>query len=108
MRTSTLKRGGRACSSLTRTPRPITVANEQCVMVGVISTITVLIGDLGDRGGSICMSGRLTTAREPKDSGCSGSEIVEIRSARGSQNGEATRLGWAAVLHTVASTHGHT
>lgn len=33
--TSTLKRGGRAFSSRTRTPRPMTVAREQCVIVGV-------------------------------------------------------------------------
>jgi hypothetical protein len=43
MRTSTRNRGGRACSSLVRTPRPMTVASEQCVMVGVISTKTVLM-----------------------------------------------------------------
>jgi len=32
-----------------------------------------------DRG-AMWMSGRETTAREPRDRGCSGSEIVEIRS----------------------------
>lgn len=34
--TSTLKREGRACSRRTRTPSPITVASEQCVIVGVM------------------------------------------------------------------------
>ena len=28
----------------------------------------------------MCMSGRLTTAREPRERGCSGSEMVEMRS----------------------------
>jgi hypothetical protein len=51
MRTSMRKRGGRACSSRTRTPKPMTVASEQCVMVGVISTTTVLMEDCGETGG---------------------------------------------------------
>lgn len=29
------------------------------------------------------MSGRFTTAREPRESGCSGSEMVEMRSVNG-------------------------
>lgn len=82
IRTSTRKRGGRACSSRTRTPKPITVASEQWVMVGVISTTTVLMEENGDIGGWIWISGRFTTAREPRESGCSGSEIDEMRSAK--------------------------
>jgi hypothetical protein len=31
--------------------------------------------------GVICISGRFTTAREPRDSGCSGSEMVDIKSS---------------------------
>ena len=41
IRTSTRNRGGSDCSSLTRTPSPITVARLQCVIVGVIRTVTV-------------------------------------------------------------------
>ena len=59
----------------------MTVAREQWVMVGVISTTTVLMGERGEVGGLMWMSGRLTTAREPSDSGCSGSEMVDMRSA---------------------------
>ncbi len=51
-------------------------------MVGVISTTTVLIGDRDDVGGLTWMSGRLTTASEPRERGCSGSEMVAIRSVR--------------------------
>ena len=80
MRTSTLKRGGRACSRRTRTPSPMTVARLQCVMVGVTSTVTVLIGDARPLGGEMWMSGRDTTANEPRLRGCSGSEMVDIRS----------------------------
>jgi hypothetical protein len=80
MRTSTRKRGGKACSSRTRTPSPMTVAREQCVIVGVTSTTTVLIDEWGEVGGCIWMSGRLTTASEPSERGCSGSEIDEMRS----------------------------
>jgi len=52
-------------------------------MVGVISTSTVISSSraLGvPGGGEMCMSARLTTAKEPRDSGCSGSEMVDIRS----------------------------
>lgn len=80
MRTSMRKRGGRACSRRTRTPKPMTVASEQWVIVGVISTTTVLMEDRGETGARIRISGRFTTASEPNDSGCSGSEIVEMRS----------------------------
>lgn len=81
MRTSMRKRGGRACSRRTRTPKPMTVASEQWVIVGVISTTTVLMEDRGETGGRIWISGRFTTASEPSDRGCSGSEMVEMRSA---------------------------
>ena len=53
------------------------MASEQCVIVGVISTSTV---ERSRVRGAIWMSGRLTTAREPRERGCSGSEIVEMRS----------------------------
>lgn len=91
--TSTRNLGGNACSSLTRTPRPITVASEQCVIVGVTSTVTVVIcgcpllplGDreVGGRVGEREMSGRLTTEREPRVRGCSGSWMGAMRSVRG-------------------------
>ena len=64
----------------TLTPSPITVASEQCVIVGVTSTLTVEILDWGLEGGKIAISGRETTASDPKERGCSGSEIVLIRS----------------------------
>ena len=83
IRTSTLKRGGRACSSRTRTPRPITVAREQWVMVGVIRTVSVVRGDAEPFSGKVgvrWISGRLTTERDPSVRGCSGSEIGEMRS----------------------------
>ncbi len=41
------------------------------------------MGEVGEAEGRMWMSGRLTTAREPRERGCSGSEIVEIRSVRG-------------------------
>lgn len=58
------------------------MARLQCVMVGVIRTVTVRRGDCGllGREGVIDMSGSETTARDPKDIGCSGSDIPEIRS----------------------------
>jgi len=82
IRTSTLNRGGRACSSLTRTPSPITVAKLQWVIVGVISTRTVRSGEDGEESGAMWISGRLTTEREASERGCSGSEMVDIRSAQ--------------------------
>jgi hypothetical protein len=52
--------------------------------VGVISTRTLVkvfvFGSAGD--GEMWISGKLTTASEPKESGCSGSEMVEMRSMR--------------------------
>lgn len=82
--TSTRKFGGNDCSNRTRTPKPIAVASEQCVMVGVISTSTrVKVSVLGRAGeGVIWMSGKLTTASDPRVRGCSGSEMVEMRSGR--------------------------
>lgn len=82
MRTSIRNLGGRDCSKRTRTPSPITVAKLQCVIVGVMRTVTVRRGDSGlfGRDGLIEMSGRETTAREPSDIGCSGSDMVETRS----------------------------
>ena len=78
IRTSTRKRAGSARSSRTRTPSPITVARLQCVMVGVTITVTVLMPPA--RARLISMSGSDTTASEPRLSGCSGSEMVEMRS----------------------------
>jgi len=49
--TSTRNLGGSACSRRTRTPRPMTVARLQWVMVGVTSTSTELMGDRDDVGG---------------------------------------------------------
>ena len=80
MRTSTLKRGGRACSNRTLTPSPMTVVREQAEVVGVIKTRTVLMRDRGEVGGMISMSSSVTTPSEPSERGCSGSEMVEIRS----------------------------
>ena len=83
--TSTRNLGGRACSSLTRTPRPITVAREQCVIVGVMRTVSVVSGDDGPCSGNVGvrkMSGRLTTESEPRVNGCSGSDMGEIRSVQ--------------------------
>lgn len=64
----------------------MTVASEQWVMVGVMRTVTVRRGEVRsgfeDRG-AMWMSGRETTASEPRDRGCSGSEMVEIRSGWG-------------------------
>ena len=79
-RTSTRYRGGNACSNRTRTPSPITVASEQWLIVGVSSTTTVWIVEFAEAGGRMWMSGRLTTANEPRESGCSGSEMGEIKS----------------------------
>ena len=58
----------------------MTVASEQWVMVGVISTTTVLMDESGEVGGRMWMSGKFTTASDPSERGCSGSEIVEMRS----------------------------
>ena len=83
--TSTRNLGGRACSSLTRTPKPITVAREQCVIVGVMRTVSVVSGDDEPLSGNVGvreMSGRLTTESEPRVRGCSGSEILEMRSVQ--------------------------
>lgn len=83
--TSTRNLGGRACSSLTRTPKPITVAKEQCVIVGVIRTVSVVRGDDDPFSGKVGVrkiSGRLTTESEPRVRGCSGSEMGEIRSVQ--------------------------
>lgn len=82
IRTSTRNRGGRDCSSRTRTPNPMTVARLQWVMVGVIRTVTVRSGDSGAFGrvGLIAISGSDTTASAPREIGCSGSEMVDTRS----------------------------
>jgi hypothetical protein len=57
------------------------VAREQWFTVGVSSTVRRFRGeDVPSRSGDMCMSGRLTTAREPSERGCSGSEIGDIRS----------------------------
>lgn len=91
--TSTLKRGGRACSRRTRTPKPMMVASEQWVIVGVIKTVTTVRLGVLTRG-LIWISGRLTTDKEPKVSGCSGSVSGEMRSAiDGSQRGVVPRAG---------------
>ena len=58
----------------------MTVASEQCVMVGVIRTSTRERELRGERG-LMWMSGRLMTDSEPRVRGCSGSDMVEIKSA---------------------------
>jgi hypothetical protein len=87
IRTSTRNRGGRDCSSRTRTPSPMTVARLQCVIVGVTSTVTVRRGEAGTfwRVGVIAISGRETTASAPNGIGCSGSDIVDTRSIKESE-----------------------
>jgi len=81
--TSTRKRGGSACSKRTRTPRPMTVARLQWVIVGVISTRTVEKGEEVEDGVVMWMSESWTTLREPRERGCSGSEMGAIRSVVG-------------------------
>ncbi len=59
------------------------MAREQCVIVGVIRTVRVVRGDAAPFSGKVglrCMSGRLTTEREPSVRGCSGSVICAMRS----------------------------
>lgn len=64
----------------------MTVAREQCVIVGVTRTVTVVIWgteggrEEGGRVGFRVMSGRLTTEREPRVRGCSGSWMGAMRS----------------------------
>ena len=58
----------------------MTVVSEHAVVVGVSRTVTVLIRDRGDVGGTIEISSSLVTPKDPKDKGCSGSEMVEIKS----------------------------
>lgn len=50
-------------------------------MVGVMRTVTVISSVGEGLEGVMKTSARLTTAREPRERGCSGSEMVEIRSA---------------------------
>jgi len=38
------------------------------------------------------ISGRLTTAREPRERGCSGSEMVEMRSVGANQSEDLTQV----------------
>lgn len=80
IRTSTRKRGGSACSKRTFTPKPMTVVSEHAEVVGVKRTVTVLMRERGDVGGVMKMSSRVITPRDPSERGCSGSEMVEIRS----------------------------
>lgn len=58
----------------------MTVVSEQAEVVGVRSTVTVLIRERGDVGCATKMSSSLITPSEPSESGCSGSDMVEIRS----------------------------
>ena len=58
----------------------MTVVSEHADVVGVRSTVTVLIRERGVVGGAIEMSSNFTTPRDPSESGCSGSEMVEIKS----------------------------
>ena len=72
-RTSIRKRGGRAFSKRTRTASPMTVPKLQWAVVGVSSTVTVEMREVGVLGPVMKMSGRLTTARLASELGCSGS-----------------------------------
>lgn len=56
----------------------MTVASEQCVIVGVTSTVRVVRLVVGDV--VRWMSGRLTTDKEPRVRGCSGSAMGAMRS----------------------------
>lgn len=65
----------------------MTVAREQWVIVGVTRTVTVVMAGSEDleseEDGRVdvrVMSGRLTTEREPRVRGCSGSWIDAMRS----------------------------
>ena len=80
IRTSIRKRGGKQFNNRTLTPSPITVVSEQPVVVGVSSTVTVLILDRADVGPAIEISSSVTTPSEPSEIGCSGSVMVEMRS----------------------------
>lgn len=80
MRTSTRNLGGRACSKRVLTPKPITVAKEQWVMVGTISTRTVLTLDRGEVAFLIWMFCSWITDNSARLRGCSGSEMLRIRS----------------------------
>lgn len=61
------------------------MAREQCVIVGVMRTVRVVSGDDEPLSGNVGVreiSGRLTTESEPRVRGCSGSEMLEMRSVR--------------------------
>lgn len=82
--TSTRKLGGKACSNRTLTPRPMTVASEQCETVGVSSTSTreraaCFVGSSGEIRWT---SESLTTPNDSSDRGCSGSDIGAMRSMK--------------------------
>ena len=49
------------------------------MIVGVTRTVRTVSGEPGARG-AIAISGKLTTERDPRVKGCSGSEMGEIRS----------------------------
>lgn len=53
------------------------------MIVGVTRTVSVVSGESEPFSGKVgdrCMSGRLTTEREPRVKGCSGSDMGEMRS----------------------------
>mmetsp|Transcript_13994 Transcript_13994/g.45325 ORF Transcript_13994/g.45325 Transcript_13994/m.45325 type:complete len:241 (-) Transcript_13994:91-813(-) len=77
MRMSTLRRGGSERSSLTRKQRPMSVAMEQCGIVGVKRTTT------RPPSSSTSMSRRCATLSCSSVCGCSGSLIPRISSAGG-------------------------
>ena len=63
----------------------MTVAREQCVIVGVMRTVSVVSGDdepLSGKVGVRKISGRLPPESEPSVKGCSGSEMFEMRSVQ--------------------------
>lgn len=74
------------------------MAREQCVIVGVMRTVSTVRGEVGVRGLRE-MSGRLTTEREPRVRGCSGSEMGAMRSVGREEGGAGlVRVGVGCVV----------
>lgn len=75
-----LNLGGSDLSKRTRIPRPINVAKEQCVMVGVILIKTSEVSVFLFWPCVTVMSLKLTTASCAKVRGCSGSDMEDTKS----------------------------
>mmetsp|Transcript_13995 Transcript_13995/g.45328 ORF Transcript_13995/g.45328 Transcript_13995/m.45328 type:complete len:216 (-) Transcript_13995:98-745(-) len=96
MRMSTLRRGGSERSSLTRKQRPMSVAMEQCGIVGVKRTTT------RPPSSSTSMSRRCATLSCSSVCGCSGSLIPRISSKISSESIRSRAFGSASVAHSFA------